>query len=95
MNLREYIIEMGTVEFARKYGVPVRTAEAYRQRRRTPRPKLACAIVAASKVTWEGIYSPKGEDNKRKPRAKARASVGTLRTFKPRLKMRNGSRASA
>lgn len=61
MNLTDLIKEMGTAGFAKRYGIPVRTAEAYRQRRRIPRGPLADKIVRSSSVTWEGIYRPAGE----------------------------------
>lgn len=58
MNLAEYIRQIGTKEFAEKFGVTERAAIAYRQRARTPRKELAQQIVANSPVTWEGIYAP-------------------------------------
>lgn len=58
MRLPEYIRQIGTKEFADKFGVTERAAVAYQQGTRRPRPEVAQRIVDGSPVTWEGIYSP-------------------------------------
>lgn len=58
MRLPDYIREIGTREFAQRFGVTERAAIAYQQGTRRPRPEVAQRIVDGSPVTWEGIYSP-------------------------------------
>lgn len=58
MRLPDYIREIGTKEFAERFGVTERAAIAYQQGTRRPRPEVAQRIVDGSPVTWEGIYSP-------------------------------------
>jgi hypothetical protein len=65
MELPEYIRLLGVRDFARKFGVTERSALAYRQRTRRPRPPVAQRIVDDSPVTWEGIYAPEFKPKKR------------------------------
>lgn len=58
MRLPDYIRQIGTREFADKFGVTERAAIAYQRGTRRPRPEVAQRIVDGSPVTWEGIYSP-------------------------------------
>lgn len=57
MNLDDYIKKVGDAEFAAKFGITPRAALSYRMGDRSPRPKLAKRIVAATPVTWAGIYN--------------------------------------
>ena len=59
MDLPTYITQIGVEEFAKKFGIPPRTALAYQKQTRRPRPQLAQKIVDRTPVTWEGIYSPR------------------------------------
>ena len=59
MKLAEYIAKVGDAAFASKFDVSERAAMSYRLGTRTPRPKLANRIVAATPVTWAGIYAEK------------------------------------
>lgn len=74
MNLTDYIGSIGTRKFAERHELSFRTAEAYRQGRRKPRPELAEAIIRTSPVTWEGIYRPGGES-----RATVRRALRSIR----------------
>lgn len=56
MNLSEYIENIGVEAFATKFKVKERTAHSWKVRDRFPRPEMGQQIVAASPVTWEGIY---------------------------------------
>lgn len=58
VNLPDYIKQIGTKEFAEKFGITERAAVSYQQRVRRPRPAVAQRIINNSPVTWEGIYSP-------------------------------------
>jgi hypothetical protein len=63
MTLKDYIASLGTPEFARRHGISPRTAEAYRQGRRRPRPEAARQIIARSRgrLTWAGVYPSHGQ----------------------------------
>lgn len=56
MTLPKYIVKIGDVAFAKRFGVAVRTAAAYRLRERMPRPDRALKILAGSHLTWLDIY---------------------------------------
>lgn len=62
MNLPKYIDKVGDKVFAAQFGIAERTAMAYRLKERRPRPKLANKIIAATPVTWRGIYEPDVEE---------------------------------
>ena len=66
MELPEYIRLLGVRDFARKFGITERSALAYRERERRPRPKVAQRIVDDSPVTWEGIYAPEKPEKSKK-----------------------------
>jgi hypothetical protein len=57
MNLSQYIKKVGDAAFAAKFDVAERTAMSYRLKQRKPRPELASKIIAATPVTWGGIYN--------------------------------------
>jgi hypothetical protein len=57
-TLGEYIKRIGEEEFARKYGVSLRSTISYRFGQRKPKTKTAKRIVSdpSSGMTWESIY---------------------------------------
>lgn len=58
LSLSAYIAMLGDEEFARRYGVKERTAQAYRLGERKPRPARARAIVEGSdgQLSFASIY---------------------------------------
>jgi len=56
MRLADYIKQVGPKTFAEKFGVTERAAISWQYGARRPRGSVARKIVAASPVTWEGIY---------------------------------------
>lgn len=59
ISLSEYIKELGEQKFSKKYGISIRSTQAYRYGQRQPPPKVAARIVqSAPALTWESIYCP-------------------------------------
>lgn len=63
MQLREYIKQIGTKEFAQRFGVSERAALSWQYGARRPRGHIARKIVAGSPVTWDGIYGEETNAN--------------------------------
>lgn len=57
MNIKTFIDQVGAQDVAKMLGVSQRAVYAWRDGSRTPRPEIVARIVAATPVSYAGIYN--------------------------------------